>query len=270
MSSRARRGSKHRGRLILAIIGVAILALGTACASAGDEAGGGASASTTFASQPSSESLQTLADGPVTPGRYDVMPPAEGWAECPDWLDPCPAEPPQARSLTMDVTIPSGWEAAMGATVLTPVGFADGASEAPDGAGLVIGWTPPFAGLYDDPCQPQSHLEPDIKPGPTVEEFVAAVVAHPKLDITEPVDVELGGYQGLYFELTNPSDISKCYDWRPFEPGIYAQGDDNLWSVWVMDVDGFRFVLVTEEFPGTPARVSAQLRSMVDSITFQP
>jgi hypothetical protein len=156
----------------------------------------------------------------------------------------------------------------MDTTVIVPPGLDRGSSEGPHGAGLVLGWTGPYAGLNSDPCLAVPHVTPDIRVGPTVEEFVRAVRSHPSLEVSEPVDSELGGFEGSYFELTGPSDVSGCEAWRPFEGGIYAQGPDNLWSVWVMDVDGLRFIVQTEEFPGTPARTSAELRSMVESIRF--
>lgn len=102
----------------------------------------------------------------------------------------------------------------------------------------------------------------------SVHDFVDAVLAHPSLNLQEPVKVELGGYGGQLLALTGPSDISKCVAWRPFEPGIFAQGANNLWSMWVIDVDGLRMILVAEEFADTPATVKAELRSMVDSIRF--
>jgi len=181
----------------------------------------------------------------------------------------CPPEPELARLLGVELTIPAGWEAAMNATVIAPEGFAASVS-GPDGAALVIGWTPPTAGFYSDPCQPASHLEPQILVGPTVDDFIEAVIAHPLLTVNESSEVELGGYRGQSFELQAPADISGCQDWRPFEPGIYAQGPDNLWKVWVMDVVGLRMIIVSERFPGTPAKIAAELDAMVESIRFQP
>ena len=104
--------------------------------------------------------------------------------------------------------------------------------------------------------------------GPTVDDFVAAVIAHPTLEITEPTDVELGGYRGKSFTLTGPSDISMCDDWRPWDPGFYVQGPDNIWDVWVMDIDGFRVLIITQYFPDTPEDVTTELRDMVESIQF--
>jgi hypothetical protein len=169
----------------------------------------------------------------------------------------------------VDITIPAGWQPD-GTVVFPSPGPLESAVGGPTGAALVIGWTSPVAGLYDDPCQQIAHLEPDIKPGPTVKDFVAAVVAHPLLAISDPVDVGLGGYRATYFELTAPSDISNCRDWRPFEPGIYAQGPDNRWRIWVVDVDGFRMIVLAEDFPATPPAIKAELSSMVESIGFVP
>jgi hypothetical protein len=180
--------------------------------------------------------------------------------------DDCPPEPPHARTLRLEITVPDGWEAPQDFDVIHPV--EPESSEGPDGsqpngAALIIGWSN-RAGLHSDPCLPVSHKTPDIPVGPTVEDFVDAVLAHPLLEVSEPSDLELGGYRGRFLTLTAPSDISGCDNWRPWEPGIYAQGPGNIWNIWIIDVDGLRMVLVGQEFPATPAEVKAELRDMVE------
>jgi hypothetical protein len=110
---------------------------------------------------------------------------------------------------------------------------------------------------------------PDIEVGPTIDDFVEAVAARPKLHVTAPRRVKLGGRPARYFRLTGPSDVSRCEGWRPWDPGFYAQGPDNVWDVWAVDVSGFRVVVVTQYFPGTPTEVRTQLRDMVTSLTFE-
>ena len=104
----------------------------------------------------------------------------------------------------------------------------------------------------------------------TVDDFIGAVVAHPALQVTEPGEIQLDGYSGRFFTLTGPSDISGCNNWRPWEPGIFVQGPDNIWRVWAIDVDGLRVILLTEEFAGTSAEVKSELAAMVESIRFLP
>ena len=141
-------------------------------------------------------------------------------------------------------------------------------AEGPDGAGLAFGWY--AVGLHSEPCRPAPHSTPDILIGPTVDEFVDAVIAHPSLDVTTPVDVELGGYTGQFLTLTAPSDITGCADWRPWEHGIPAQGPDNIWNLWVIDVDGLRVIVNGAEFPGTSEEDKAELRAIAESIRFMP
>ena len=236
-------------------------------AGCGESSGGELSSEGSAAPSTAMTSSPMLVEGLVTGGRYVVMPPPEGWAECGTWVDDCPPESELARSLRVELTVPPGWEAQMGATVIAPP---SGSTEGPDGAGLVIGWTTPTAGFYTDPCQPASHLEPQILVGSSVDDFVHAAISHPSLGVDESSEVELGGYRGSYLQLRAPSDISGCHDWRPFDPGIVAEGGDNLWKIWVIDVDGLRMIVLTEQFPGTPADITAELETMVESVRFVP
>ncbi len=45
---------------------------------------------------------------------------------------------------------------------------------------------------------------------------------------------------------------------------------DDLWRVWVIDVDGLRIILLTSEFAATPAEVRRELAEIVGSIRFVP
>ena len=216
-----------------------------------------------------SASLPPLVDGPLVAGRYVILPGAEGWKGDPCGLGAaCPSIPPVADTLAVEITVPDGWQSAFERTILMPV--PPGSTEGPAGAGFAIGWTTMSAGLHSDPCLSEAHGTPDIAVGPTVDDFVGAVVAHPALRATQPRAVELGGYKGTYLTISAPDDISGCADWRPWEPGFAAQGADNLWGIWVIDVEGLRMILVTEEFPNTSEAHKSALRSIVESIRFVP
>jgi hypothetical protein len=207
-------------------------------------------------------SLPALPDGPIEPGRYTYV--VDNGCDDPA----CPVEGRPPSPLEMEVTVPAGYMTLHGFPVIavdTPSG-----TNGPDGGALVLGWTSFWIGLNSDPCLPVGHVVTDIEVGPTVDDFVEAVLAHPELDVTEPADVELGGYQGKFFSLTGPSDISGCDNWRPWDPGFYVQGPDNHWDVWVIDAGGFRVLIVNEYFPETPDDIKSELREMAESIRFIP
>lgn len=211
--------------------------------------------------------LPELGDGAVGPARYILMPPAGGWGECVMAAPDCPPNHPHAQTLRLEITVPEGWIAGFEGSVIEPEGL--GSTDGLDGAGTAIGWSN-RAGLHSDPCLPVAHKRPDIPVGPKVEDFVEAVLAHPLLEVSEPVDVEVGGFGGRFLTLTTPSDTSGCDNWRPWEPGIFAQGPGDIWDLWIIDVDGLRMVLLANHFPDTSAENKAELREMIESIRFLP
>ena len=107
--------------------------------------------------------------------------------------------------------------------------------------------------------------------------LVDAVAAHPILDTTKPVDTTLAGYTGKSFDLQFPPEISteasyrpECPYYRPWEPGIYAQGPSQRWHLWVLDVDGVRVVVQSMDYAGTSEQRRTELQAMVDSLKITP
>jgi len=216
----------------------------------------------TTATDSTAPTLRALADGPVEPGRYRYS--------IQDPCDPRMGCSPQAANSLPDiaVTVPAGWNATNEFHLIEPA--TQSGTGAPDGAGLVLGWTTYHVGLYSEPCRPVEDSAPDLPVGPTVDAFVDAVTAHPKLHVTEPTRVRLGGYRGRFFTLMGPGDISGCAEWRPWDPSPYLQGPRNRWDLWAMDVDGVRLLIMAGYYPGTSKAVRTELHDMVDSIQFLP
>lgn len=250
---------------------VALLFALTACAGQGDAVtkGGGTppltktpTETTTPSTAPDGSEVSPLPDGPVTPGRYRFVVTSTCDADmgCP--TDKEPALP------AIDITVPEGWEAATEFLSLFPVDGRDTTSR--NHPAIALGWTNFWLGLNSQPCTPVSHRTPDIKVGPTVDDFVDAVGAHPLLNVTEPKPVKLGKYRGQFFSLIGPKDISDCEEWRPWDPAPYLQGEENRWDLWVMNVHGVRVVIMVEYFPETPKGIKAELRAMAESIRFTP
>jgi len=191
-----------------------------------------------------SASPVALREGDLTPGTYVFV-------ACS--APPCPT-PDESVQLTIDV--PGGWSG------VTPNAVWIDENAAPGGAALAIG----FGGnLPRDPC-----LTTDlIDTGSTVDGFADAIATHPVLDATDPVDISLDGYSGKYVDLRLPADLP-CAEFRPWEPGIYAQGPSHQWHLWILEVAGTRVVIGTMDYPGTSAQHRAELEAMVDSIRIEP
>jgi len=212
-----------------------------------------------------------IPDGPLAAGTYSTQPFAGPGGLCMGQAD-CIEAGAEDDSIRVTVTVPGGW-AGIGGTIWRAVEN----NSPPGGAGLLFSRGP---WLYSTErfCKPGTGA-PTISTGTTVAEFVDALVEHPDLDLTSPVDVTLGGYSGKYLELQAPANIAtnqdnpepgECAYYFVWEPGIYAQGPSHLWHIWVLDVDGVRVVIRSDTYPGTTAEVRAQLAAIVDSIQIEP
>lgn len=207
-----------------------------------------------------------LPDGILSPGRYRHVVSVEWCKEVKDDPIACPEDVPLPPPIPVVVTVPSdGWFGSTEFSLIAPTG--DG-TEGPSGAALVMGWTSHAVGVQSDPCLSKNHQTPDVRVGQGVDDFVEAVAAQPWFDFPAPTRTKLGGATGRFFTLEGPADLSQCEEWRPWDPGFYAQGPKNIWEVWVLDVRGHRVVIVAQHFPGTPEETVTELHAMVESIRF--
>jgi hypothetical protein len=178
----------------------------------------------------------------------------------PDEDPGCVNDDPRDDSITFTFEMPNGWHQFEG----NGPPWIDG-NGPPDGAS--VWFYSPGASLYSDVCRPPNDEEaPDIRVGPTVDDFVTALVEHPSLDVTAPVDVTLAGYSGKYVDLTIPDDISDCDQYKPIDGHIYAQGPSQRWHIWVLDVDGVRVLVESNDFPGTDAQRLGEIDAIIESL----
>lgn len=207
-----------------------------------------------------------LADGYLEPGRYRHVVSMDWCKDVKNDPIACPTDVPLPPDIPVVVTVPSDrWFGSPEFHLIEPL---DVGTEAPDGAALVIGWTSHSVGVQSDPCLSKNHQTPDVKVGLSVDDFVDAVTAQDWFEFAAPVKTKIGGAPGKYFTLTGPADLSKCEEWRPWDPGFYAQGPGNIWEVWALDVRGHRVLIVINYYKSTPQGRVDELHQMVDSIRF--
>jgi hypothetical protein len=109
--------------------------------------------------------------------------------------------------------------------------------------------------------------------GGTVEAVVAALRAQPAYGASAPTAVQIGGYDGQRLSLQLNVVQSQCpgvfYVFA--EPdGMYAQGQGNQWTVWILDVDGSPMAIVVSDFGDTPAALVAEAQAIVESTVITP
>jgi hypothetical protein len=169
-----------------------------------------------------------------------------------------------AESMRFTLTFPAGWRAFTDFAFL-PDG--EGSSEAPDG--MAFGFFQ-ITGLYSDPCFASG--VPNVAAGTTVDDLAAAFAEQTAYEVTGPTDITLAGFAGKRVDLELPSDFGTCgfEDYVPWPGSPYAQGPGNLWHVWMLDVEGTRVVVMTNNFDGTSAEDRAEQQAILDSLRIEP
>ena len=217
-------------------------------------------------------------NGPLPAGNYTIQPFVGPGGLCvgESLQAGCTEAGAEDDSIRITLTVPDGWTGLEYSIVPSVESYS------PPGGGALLfgrgGWLYTVSQVCGG-SGPDAPTGPDIPTGTTVDEFVTALADHPDLDVNSPVDVTLGGYSGQYLELRAPAntttdelgpDPSGCNYYFVWEPGIYAQGPNALWRIWVLDVDGVRVLVRSDSFPGTSPQVQAQLAAIVDSIQITP
>ena len=184
--------------------------------------------------------LAQFSDGSrLDPGRYVLSIPEEPWPQLPV------------------LSVPEGFEAIDGG-----VGV-----RTPDFSRYV--WIYTVDSVYTHPCQAGAGPEPV---GPTVADLANALAAVPLLASTEPVPVTVGGYDGLYVELSVPTDVVAACPLERFNlwPERWQEFAGQVDMVWIVEVEGQRIILDVSYGPtATPEHVQ-QLRDMATTATFTP
>ena len=150
-------------------------------------------------------------------------------------------------------------------------------ADPPEAAALV--WAKPPGTtfyVYGDSCAWRS-TEPET-PLTTVDEIVSALAAQTPRDASEPVDVTIGGYTGKTVTLHVPedADFASCdggeFGTWGLEPGVqdrYQQGPGQIDEVTFLDAGGYIVVLDASYRPSTSPELLEELRSVVESATFE-
>jgi hypothetical protein len=218
-----------------------------------------------FGAQPSPSPLATprpLHEGTLKPGTYVAHP-----------------LPAPNGELSVIYTVPAAWEA-VGDAGLIPVG--DPTTAGPGGMAIQF---LEITSLNSNPCE-WAGTDDDVSFGRTVDDLVQALRAQTRYEVSDPVDIAIGGYSGRRVDIEFPTEVFEgqtstargCDDdrIRPWntsahgEGGVYAQGPSNRWQTNVLDVQGTRLVVVVQDFPGTRRADRAELNAIVASLVIEP
>ena len=172
------------------------------------------------------------------------------------------------------VEVPDGWSTSGGSFVIK-----SGAAV----IGLSV-WD--VARVPTDPCLWKSSM---TTPGPTVDDLAEALVAQLTRNATQPADVSVDGYSGVYLEwsvpddmvVTGDADFAGCDTWpdnghRDFVSWLSSTGNDRYEQVagqvdrlWVLDVAGQRLVVDATFSPNATETDVRELMHAAESLRFE-
>lgn len=129
-------------------------------------------------------------------------------------------------------------------------------------------WLQNIRSVYAHPC--------DVDPTPvgtSVADLANALVAQPLRDGTDPVPVTVGGYDGLYVEISVPEDfdLSTCRDGYFYSwPGRGEKSPGQVDLLWILDVEGQRMTFDLSYSPRSAPEEVEELKKVVTTATFMP
>lgn len=121
-----------------------------------------------------------------------------------------------------------------------------------------------FDSVATNPCAGEAAVV-----GPSVDDFATAMVAIPGTD-AEVTDTTVGGLPAKLVVLTFQADIA-CTPHSFFlygQDSAYPESFDGMIQAWIVEVDGTRYVIQTEQSSQDDA-ITAETRQIVDSIEFR-
>jgi hypothetical protein len=193
---------------------------------------------------PSASADPLLPEGALEPGTHTVS-------------DPFPVD--------IELTLTEAWQWWTPEEGSDVAAIFQGSPEPADGR-VIIFVTPD--NVYADPCDLGAGLlEPQL--GPTVADLATALAGQPNSEATEPVDVTISGYSGVYMEYTNTGECGVLYRW-PSEFGNREALNGERDQVWILDVDGVRLVIDAASFSATEETDLAEMRTIIESLTIRP
>lgn len=168
-------------------------------------------------------------------------------------------------STDVSVAVPSGWSAGGDWVVIGPRG-----NDEPDGMAIRFYTIPNLA------ANPLAHSEGNLDPpvGPTVDDMVQAIVAHPAWTATEPTDITIDGHAGQLVAIMIPTDAELPADdtfylyAEPGGGGIWGWAPGQTFDWYIVDVDGQRLIIDSFHYPGTSEEDLAAQRTVVESVQF--
>ncbi len=137
----------------------------------------------------------------------------------------------------------------------------------PPGLGLIIVQTDY---VYADPCSPlDGPLIPPV--GPTVDDLVTALTAQPQTTSTAVTDVTISGFAGKHLEIefTSEGSCTRISRWDS-EGGTREAIDGEHDELWILDIDGERWIIDLFSFRTTDAGELAEARQIVEGLVIEP
>jgi hypothetical protein len=179
-----------------------------------------------------------------------------------------PGHSPQGWPDSIIVTVPDGW---FGRSVLRGAGL----ERSEDGriASLDFG---SVGNLHADPCASELGQVLQPPPGPSVDELVVGLQSLPRLEFAGPTDTSLGGWPGKQLQVSVPADCVAdsvaMWETPPDAEEVWRANSRPGWhsTLWILDVEGLRFVVMASYEPDAPDDVLRELEQMVDSIQIEP